>query len=336
MKQSSSKSNKVTSVDVAERAGVSRWTVSRALTPGKSISESVRERVLKAADELGYRPNLIARSLSTQKTGLIAVVVDCFINHNVSKLLDHLTAELQAQELRAVVLNVTHYQRVSELVEHADQLQCDGVIFLGATLTDDFVSVISKIKRIPIVIAFRDCDLPEPYVFTTEDYVAGEEIAELLLQQQAKHFAYFGGPPGVSTFVRRQEGFEAKLKQRGMSVSQTFHCDNYDQFLACSIFERYLDITEKAERIDAIFCENDAIAFGVLDAMRTHQCLQEIAVVGFDDVPYAASNSYQLTTYAPPLQTIIKQTVTAMLGESPKLKRFSGELILRSSHILIP
>jgi len=334
MKQSSSKPSKVTSNDVAERAGVSRWTVSRALTPGKSISESVRQRVLAAAEELGYKPNLLARSLSTQKTGLIAVVVDCFINHNVSKLMDRLTAELQSQGLRAVVLNVTHYQRVTELVEHADQLQCDGVIFLGATLTDDFVSLTSKIQRIPIVIAFRDCDLPEPFVFTTEDYAAGEEIAELLLQQKASRFAYFGGPPGVSTFVRRQEGFEAKLKQSGITLTQTFHCDNYDQFLACSVFERYLADTDKSKRVDAIFCENDAIAFGVLDAMRTHECLQEIAVVGFDDVPYAASKSYQLTTYAPPVDKIIKETVAVMLGESPESKRMNGNMVVRASHLL--
>lgn len=332
MKPVNKKTTAVTSVEVAERAGVSRWTVSRAFTPGKSISESVRQRVLAAAEELGYKPNLLARSLSTQKTGLIAVVVDCFVNHNVSKVLDQLTTALQKQGLRALLLNVTHADRVSELVEHADQLQCDGVIFLGATLTDDFVSLTSKIQRIPIVIAFRDCDLPEPYVFTTDDFKAGEEIATLLIQEGAKRLAYFGGPLGVSTFVRRRAGFEAITQAHGLSLLPDFECHNYDSFAAFSTFSTYLAQTDASQRIDAVFCENDAIAFGVLDAMRVHQCLGRIAVVGFDDVPQCASASYELTTYAPPVAQIIQNTIAVFRGDQPSSQRYQGELVLRASH----
>ncbi|TYL48745.1 LacI family DNA-binding transcriptional regulator [Marinomonas sp. IMCC 4694] len=326
---------KVTSVEVAALAGVSRWTVSRTFTPGKPISEEARVRVLDAAKQLGYKPNLLARSLSTQKTGLIAVVVDTFQNYNVMKLLDQLSFALQKNGLRALLINVADEDSVADLVEHADQLQTDGVIFLGATLTGDFVSLASNIKRIPLVIVFRDCDLPEPLVLNTDDYAAGFDIATLLVGEGAKQFAYFSGPTGMTTRVNRREGYEDGLHQLGFDLSVLLNVTNYDQFMACDVFAGYLNTTPKHERVDAIFCENDAVAFGVIDAMRAHGCLGSIAVVGFDDIAYGASPSYQLTSYAPPVSALIDLAVQAMLRNDVARTVLKGQLVLRESHKII-
>ncbi|WP_219703576.1 LacI family DNA-binding transcriptional regulator [Marinomonas lutimaris] len=332
MKNNKIKSSKVTSVEVAELAGVSRWTVSRAFTSDKPISEEARQRVLLAAEQLGYKPNLLARSLSTHKTGVIAVVVDTFQNYNVMKLLDQLTVELQKHGLRALLINVMDEDSVADLVEHADQLQTDGVIFLGATLTGDFVSLASRIKRIPLVISFRDCNLPEPLVLNTDDYMAGREISELLLNEGALSFGYIAGPSGISTRVNRREGYESHLKENGFTLNLILSATNYDQFIAYDVFCDYLERTAKKDRIDAIFCENDTIAFGVIDALRVHNCLGSIAVVGFDDISFAKSPSYNLTTYAPPVTELIGLTVQAMLRDDVQRTVMKGKLVVRESH----
>lgn len=332
MKNTKIKSSKVTSVEVAELAGVSRWTVSRAFAADKPISEEARQRVLLAAEQLGYKPNLLARSLSTHKTGVVAVVVDTFQNYNVMKLLDQLTVALQRNGLRALLINVMDEDSVADLVEHADQLQTDGVIFLGATLTGDFVSLASKIKRIPLVISFRDCSLPEPLVLNTDDYAAGREISSLLISEGASRFAYMAGPSGVSTRVNRREGYEDHLKERGFSLDLALSVSNYDQFLAYNIFSDYLARTPEEDRVDAIFCENDTLAFGVIDALRVHNKVGSIAVVGFDDISFAKSPSYSLTTYAPPVTELIDLTVQAMLRDDVQRTVMKGKLVLRESH----
>ncbi|WCN12237.1 LacI family DNA-binding transcriptional regulator [Marinomonas mediterranea] len=285
-------SSRITASEVVEKAGVSRWTVSRAFTPGKPISEDVKKRVRSAAKELGYKPNLLARSLSTKRTGLVAVVVDHFENQNVIKVLGKLTSALQKQGLRVLLINVTHGDNVSEFVELADQHQADGVIFLGATLTEDFISTAREITRIPLVVAFRDCYLDEPLVINTNDTKAGEQIADLCIKEGAKTFAYLSSPQNTSTYLKRKDAYEARLKECGFTLDRHIEIGRYDQFLASEIFGRYLDKTPIVERVDAVFCENDTIAFGVIDALKLKGGYAQMSVVGFDNVPFGASSAY--------------------------------------------
>ncbi|MDU3785582.1 MAG: LacI family DNA-binding transcriptional regulator, partial [Serratia marcescens] len=101
------KHHKATASDVAEKAGVSKWTVSRAFTPGASISDSARESVLAAAAELGYRPNLLARSLSQKRTHIIGVAIDEMKNPHSMMMLDMVTKQLQTRGYMALLLNIT-------------------------------------------------------------------------------------------------------------------------------------------------------------------------------------------------------------------------------------
>lgn len=101
------KHHKATASDVAEKAGVSKWTVSRAFTPGASISDSARDSVLAAAAELGYRPNLLARSLSQKRTHIIGVAIDEMKNPHSMMMLDMVTKQLQTRGYMALLLNIT-------------------------------------------------------------------------------------------------------------------------------------------------------------------------------------------------------------------------------------
>ncbi|MFM2262258.1 MAG: hypothetical protein RI959_934, partial [Pseudomonadota bacterium] len=112
---------KVTARDVAEKAGVSKWTVSRAFTEGASIAPEVRDRVRQLAAEMGYLPNLLARSLTTRSTGLIAVVVDELGNPNQLCSLNEATLQLQAHGLNTLLLNVSAENSHATALQLAEQ-----------------------------------------------------------------------------------------------------------------------------------------------------------------------------------------------------------------------
>jgi LacI family transcriptional regulator len=105
MEAGSKRARKATASDVARAAGVSKWTVTRAFTPGASIAEDSRKRVLEAAERLSYRPNLLARSLATKSTQQVAVLVDDFANLHKLPFLEKLTAALQADGMVAMLIN---------------------------------------------------------------------------------------------------------------------------------------------------------------------------------------------------------------------------------------
>ena len=167
MTRDKSTTKKITATDVAERVGVSKWTVSRAFTDGASIAPDVRERVLQVAAEMGYSPNLLARSLSTRSTRLIALVVDELGNPNQLYLLSEATRQLQAQGFSALLLNLSPEYGPGEALRLADQFQVDGIMFMGTSLGKELIELAQKIRRIPLVVVSRNSSLANiPYVTT--------------------------------------------------------------------------------------------------------------------------------------------------------------------------
>ena len=128
---------KATASDVARVAGVSKWTVSRAFKKDASIADDSRERILKVAGRLGYRPNLLARSLTTKSTQQVAVLVDDFANPHKLPMLSLLTAALQREGLIALLVNINEANGHVDAILNADQRQVDAVILLGTSFRDE-------------------------------------------------------------------------------------------------------------------------------------------------------------------------------------------------------
>jgi LacI family transcriptional regulator len=186
----------VTALDVARAAGVSKWTVTRAFTPGVSIAEASRRRVMAAAEGLGYRPNLLARSLATRSTQQVAVLVDDFANPHKLPFLETLTASLQAAGLLAVLININEsYGHVGALME-ADQRQVDAAVLLGTDFRDEM-----------LLEGGRQVSAPDLYVLARESTIASipsvscdarasiEEIGRHLLNRGYRRPGVRSGPP---------------------------------------------------------------------------------------------------------------------------------------------
>ncbi|HID9467634.1 TPA: LacI family DNA-binding transcriptional regulator [Serratia liquefaciens] len=329
---------KATASDVAARAGVSKWTVSRAFTDGASISPQAMQRVQTAARELGYRPNLLARSLSKKSTRIIGLVADELKNPHIFTLLDEVTRQLQSRGYMALLLNITSEHDYESVLTLADQMQVDGLLFLGTLLNDRLIRLAQDIHRIPLVVLYRYSESPYIQVLATHGYQAGFDIGELLLQQDYPRMGYLAGPISESTQLRRLDGFRAALAQQQREVNLVLQAPHYQRLCGMEAFSTYLAATPAEQRIDAIFCENDILAVGVIDAIRATPGCAPIAVVGFDDIELAASPSYQLTTYRQPMQQLIADGIHCLTQafEPGGQRLYTGELIVRQSHLKQP
>lgn len=336
MTNNSAKRQKVTARDVAARAGVSKWTVSRAFTPGASISEKARGKILDIAQELGYRPNLLARGLSQKRTHIIGVAIDELKNPHSMLMLDEVTRQLQNRGYMALLLNITgnNYCAVMSL---ADQLQVDGILFLGTALTPEFIAIAAEMHAIPLVQVGRNTEGQEIDVVNIDGYRAGRVIARLLMEQGHKRFGYMSGPGDKEGHLQRKEGFQDELSSQGFRLALEFSAEHYDRQLSYDLMKHYLLETPAYERIEALFCENDILALGAMEALRGVAEKNAIAVVGFDDIDEAAAPAWQLTTYSQRLDLLVKEALNRLLsGKSePDGLWKKGELRVRRSHLKI-
>ena len=325
---------KATASDVARQAGVSKWTVSRAFTEGASISPDTLERVRQVALELGYRPNLLARSLTKKRTNMIGLVVDELANPNLCPILDEVTRQLQSKGYLSMLLNITSEHK-GTILSLADQFQVNGLIFLGTVLTDDLVRLAQEIRDIPLIVLYRSCDNPNIQVVTTDGYRAGREIAELLVEQGHRRIGYMAGPISESTQLKRLDGLRDGLGDKNLEVSLILEAGHYQRDCGFRALSRYLDKTSQDARVEAIFCENDILAIGALDALHARGETRPMAIVGFDDIELAASPCYELTTVRQPLEKLVGEAIRRLTANEEATSSYfaPGTLVRRSSHL---
>lgn len=328
---------KVTASDVAKLAGVSKWTVSRAFTDGASISEPAMERVQQAAKELGYRPNLLARSLSKRSSHLIGVVVDEMLNPNLLTLLDQVTQQLQLRGYMALLINISAQKSEEAVLTLADQLQVDGLLFLGTLLSDELIALARDIHRIPLVQLCRNDDNPYIQIINTDGYQAGYQTANLLHQQGYQRFSYMKGPDTESTQLLRFEGYRDRLGELGIAEAEItlLKANHYNRASGFNAFEHYLKSTPETEWTEAIFCENDILAIGVMDALESTAPQVHLGIIGYDDIELAGSSRYQLTTHAQPLNDMLHEAVYRLTAPEGQQKTYDhqDQVKLRRSHL---
>ncbi len=326
---------KVTAKDVAERTGVSKWTVSRAFTDGASIAPDVKTKVLEMAAEMGYTPNLLARSLSTRSTQLIALVVDELGNPNQLHTLDETTRQLQARGYSTLLLNISPEYGPAIALRLADQFQVDGIIFLGTTLKHELIQFAQQVKHIPLVVILRNSGQADISYVSTDGYAAGAEIADLFLTQGYGRIGYMAGPMSERTELRRFEGFRDRLKKNGIALTAVIEAAHYRREEGMQALLRYLEATPRDQRLEAIFCENDILAIGAIDALLCSNAQNKIAIVGFDDIELANAPSYQLTTFRQPIKYLVSEAIRRVIDKDRvdlQSLMAPGSLVIRASH----
>ncbi|NIF21320.1 LacI family DNA-binding transcriptional regulator [Candidatus Pantoea multigeneris] len=335
MKKSDSENARIkaTASDVAKLAGVSKWTVSRAFIPGAPILSETRERILAAADSLGYRPNLLARSLSQKRTHIIGVTVDETKNPNMTLLLDEVTRQLQERGYMALLLNISDKQKYNDVMSLAYQLQVDGILFMATWLTAELADVARTMHHVPLVQIGRSTENPGIDIVSIDGHRAGSEIADLLLAQGHQRFGYMKGPDTASSHLMRFDGYRDRLVERGKVLDVHLIVGSYDKIRGYQTMVSYLDSVPPEQWVEAMFCENDILAIGALQAIHDRPGCN-IAIVGFDNIDEAADPHWQLTSYDQRKDRLIHEAINRLINKKRTDQgawRY-GELIVRGSH----
>lgn len=326
---------RATAEDVARSAGVSKWTVIRAFTPGASIAEKSRAKVLRVAENLNYRPNLLARSLATNLTHQVAILVDDFKNPHKLPVLEILTWQLQSEGLLAVLININeHFDHVQALLD-AGQRQVDAIILFGTAFRPEMLEDDRLRGGAPLYVLARESQIVDVPAITCDTPLAMQELCEYFHSKGYRRPAFLSGAKTLSTALGRQSAFGAFWDAHGsapvLDLSAASYSSEHGFEAACHLFQ----VTPHEQWPDLLMCENDALAFGAIDYVRSVLKLRipaDIAIAGFDNTPLAASPAYDLTTYEQPANEMVAAILSMILGREPREnKAFRGKLVARST-----
>ena len=325
---------KSTSNDVARLAGVSQSAVSRVFTPGASASNATREKVIQAAQELGYRPNTLARAMITGKSRVIGVVVAYLDNQFYPMALEHLDRSLKAQGYHILLFMANNEDRVAPIVEELMSFQVDGIITASVAMTNE-IATKCETAGIPLVMFNRGQDSGEIVQVTSDNEQGGRVVAQFLVAGGHERIAHISGWSGSSTGRDRMSGFLDGLAEHGAEPIWV-EDGMYDRQKAAAIARK---MCSGPNHPDAIFVGNDHMAFSVMDTMRFELGLSvpgDISIVGYDDVSIAAWPAYDLTTIRQPVNQMVDATVSALLAKidgnpTPRNTKIPGPLMIRGS-----
>jgi LacI family transcriptional regulator len=184
---------KVTSLDVARRAGVSQSAVSRVFTPGASASKRTIEKVRRAAAELGYRPNVLARSLITGRSRIIGLVVAYLENYFYPEVVERLSVALQEQGYHVLVfMAAPTVGDVEGVLQEILDYQVDGIVLASVSMSSILAEQCQALD-IPVVLFNRDQDDPRLSSVTTDNRAGGRALADLLVSLGHQRIAYIAG-----------------------------------------------------------------------------------------------------------------------------------------------
>ena len=329
---------KITSAEVAKLAGVSQSAVSRVFTPGASASKSTIERVKKAASDLGYRPNVLARAMVSGKSRMIGIVVAYLDNQFYPQALEKLSNALQSRGYHALIFMAgKNMQSIERVIEEILDYQVDGIITASVSMSSNLTNRCTS-AGIPMVLFNRTQDLSKMSSVTCDNFTGGKKIADFLLSLGHKKIGYIAGWEGASTQRDREKGFKYGLLHYGIKL--------YNRKVGNFVIEEAKEATRKMflkNPPDAVFVANDHMAFAVMDTLRYELGLripEDVSIVGYDNVPAASWPSFNLTTVQQPVDKMVQKTVDLLLKKiehkeiKPQKITLDGPLIIRGSTIL--
>jgi DNA-binding LacI/PurR family transcriptional regulator len=324
-----------TSYDVARAAGVAQSTVSRCFSADSLISPETRQRVLSAAAELGYTPNTLARSLITQRSNTVALVITGYTMRDSPNVMYTLADALARQSMRVMLITAENDEDLRPAVVDLLGFPLDGLITCASMHADDSRQFLRR--GVAMVGYNRKIEVPKVDAVLADHDGASRQIAGRLVRAGHKHLLCVAGPEEAPVSRERIGGFTAAVQEAGLEVPHVLHTDfSYDDCKA-----RFLAYVGKAKRLpQAIFCANDELAFAVMDACRYDLKLRvpdDVSIVGFDDVVVAERPSYLLSTVRPPADAMANKAVELLLRRirEPDVRartlRFDCELVERAS-----
>ncbi len=330
------KRKRVSIVDVAHRAGVSQATASRVFDPkweGK-IRLETRAAVEKAAKELGYHgTSALVRGLRGTRTGIIALVMGLTTGYLYQEVIMRFVRALRGKGWQVLIFEAEPARNVDAMISQVCSYQVDAIIITAPATTTTVIDSFCD-TDIPVVVFNRMVTGSHCSAVYCDGRTAAATAADFLLAHGHRRIGVITGNANVSKEEGRIEGFCQRIESQGGEIAAVIQGDYfYDSGYTCA--ESLL----RSHHLDAIFCAEDSIAMGAMDAARACFGLripEDLSIMGFDNISIGAFRSYELTTMCYPLDKMIASTieiVEAMIADpSRRIERiYDMDLVQRKS-----
>ena len=304
--------SRATSYDVARLAGVSQSAVSRAFRDGGSISRETRAKVETAARALGYFPSQIARSLITQRSRMIGVVMTELTARNYPDVLRSLSNAIQATGNRMLLCTVPQDAEAAAGAADLFAFHVDGII--SSALLPLATLETSERQGVPVVLYNRASLSLIASSVACDHPAAMDRLVGHLAEGGMGRAVFVAGPESAPVSNDRLLGVRNALAARGMALGRVLYGD-YSYETGRALVNAELS---GPDHPDTVICANDATALGVMDAYRFDLGLrvpEDVAVAGFDDVAQAAWPSYALTTLRQPVERMTQMSVRLLMEQ---------------------
>lgn len=336
-------SKKVTIYDIAREADVSISTVSRILTGSAPVNPMTKQRVETVLQKYNFRPNLVARNLSNQRSMMIGVILPDITNPFFSTLFAEMQRSAVAKEYSLLLFNAMNKLELeSEGLAFLSRHQIDGLIFLGGRVNEivpprEYQQEMMQVTaQVPTVIVNGEMSDIDAVTVSTDEQCGIAQIVDYLAELGHRRIGLLGGSSNITVTRNRQQAFRAEMTRLGLAVNEAWLIT--DGF-SIESGEKALEILlTRAEQPTAVIAINDLVALGILKAARRHHIdvPKQLSLVGFDDVYLASVSSPELTSVShnyPALGHAVIETIVKRIDgeQTPTEILIDMQLVVRDS-----
>lgn len=326
-----------TMLDVSLRAGVSKATVSRVLNGTGQVKESTKQLVFKAMEELGYRPNFLARSLANQTSNSIGLVVSTFDGFYFGRLLQQASRQTEAHGKQLIVTDGHDTPaREEEAVQMLADRHCDAIVLYTRYMSEKAIMKLIDSVSMPLVVINRDVSQARDRCVFFEQQDAAFKVVDYLISQGHRDIACITVPIHTPTGKARLMGYRNALEKHGIPWEPVRV--KYGDARMSQGYELCQELLSEKVPFTALFACNDDMALGASKAL--HQAglriPQDISLFGFDDAPSAKWLEPALSTVYLPIDNMITTAIDQAIKlatDQPieTIPPFTGTLVLRDS-----
>ena len=321
--------------DIAKKCGLSVVTVSRVLNNYPNVRENNRLKVEAAMKELDYRPNAAARSLSSGKTGMIALVVPHLNDAFMTQVMCSVEKSLKESGIFMVVTAAANYTDFTGSISAKLFMEgrVDGILILTPVYDAGYILELKK-RSVPCVLLDQHhTDIQIPTV-TVDNFYGGYEATSCLIKGGAKQIAHISGSDIYESSNERTRGYLKALEDNGFNISEEFLVKG-DFSVECG-YGAMMKWHDEGKFPDAVFAADDNTAFGVLDAARELgiSVPDDISIIGYDDHPFGSLLHPKLSTVRQPSEEIGRSGVQMLLDIIQKKPRRISRVVIKPSVIL--
>lgn len=300
---------RTTSHDVARAAGVSASAVSRAFTPGASVAPEKRSRILSAAIELGYRPNIMARAVVTRRSNVVGLILFNETNRHHPAVLLALSKAFSTIGIRVMLFLLDDGEEIDSVIDHVLSYQLDGVVAAAPIPQVQ----LDQLERSGVPLLFYNRPGDDGCASVSCDHLAsGRIIARHMLDAGRRRIALIRSGPGSFVGSERIRGVEEALGEGGASIVADFRGDfDYRHGMAA--------VADWARRgiddYDAVIAANDMMAIGAKDALVLQlgrRVPDDVAVAGFDGIEASRWLSHDIASVDQPVEHMARAAVEMM------------------------